>query len=118
MNNEFNEKVGDFYKTVSKPLADLAALNINTVTKLAQNPESKEIFEEIARAKKPEEYISAQIKLTQIAATEGMQYIQQACDIWLDALSQSGEVMKKNTREVREAGFKAATGNTERPSKL
>ena len=99
MNNrtEYNEKLGEFYKCVSAPLAALAELNLKTLGELAQK---NEIVETIAQAKTPEQIVNAQIKIAQTAARTGLTYVQQACEIWLDALSQTGDVINSNMRET------------------
>lgn len=97
MQAEFNEKLEEFFKSVNKPLADLSELNINTMNKWSKNMSA---FEKISHSKKPDELLNAQIELINTTAVEGIKYLQQACNIWLEALSKTSNNFSETAREM------------------
>ena len=83
MQRQFDDNWNKIYQCVSKPLADLAELNINTLTNWSKN---KGYFEELTQAKKPEDLLMAQMKLANIGQIEAMSYVKKAGDIWIKAV--------------------------------
>ncbi len=94
---DFNEKINEYYESIRKPWIELAELNMNAVSKLSKNTD---LLEKVLKAKKPEEFISAQIELTSAATLEGVKYIQEVSSIWIDTISQIGEKFTYTTREA------------------
>ena len=78
-------------------MADLAELNVNTMNIWVKNNAS---FDELMQAEKPEEPLTAQAKLANIASLEAIKYAQQACTIWMDAATQAGKVFTETLRET------------------
>jgi hypothetical protein len=113
MQTEINEKIGKLYECVSKPLTKITELNIATINKMANNTD---LLTEVTQAKKPEDFIAAQVKLASTAATEGLEYLQQLSAIWMETLSQTGTTFATAARDVHDT-TKKATENM-KPSKL
>jgi len=111
MQKEFTENLTKLYQCISKPIMDLAELNINTLNNITKNTNS---FEDLSQAKRPEDFISAQVKLANAACLEASKYTQKAMEIGLGAISETGKIwaesLNKATNKASDFA-KAATTN-------
>lgn len=105
MSNEFTEKFGQqmaaFYNCVSKPMMDLAALNVKTFNSNIAKATSH--ASEIANAKKPEDFMSVQMKLANETGELGLKYIQDVMSIVTDASSDLTNLSKRCATMATEA---------------
>lgn len=91
MNQEYFEKMGQFYKKLQKPMQDFAELNLQAVEEF-----KKVDFEEFFNAKKPEEVIELQIKAAVENGKKTLEYMQKSFDIFQkSALEVSKELKTK-----------------------
>lgn len=102
MQREFTENWNKLCQCVSKPMMDLAQLNINTLNNIVKNTDS---LDEFNHSKKPEDFISAQMKLANACALEATKYAQKAMEIGMNAIS---EANKTWTESCNKATTKAA----------
>lgn len=99
MQTDYTEKWADFYQSINRPFAELTELNISTFNKLTkENP----YIEDLVKAKKPEEFLSAQMKLANAASLETVRYMQQIYNIMLEATTQHSNTFKQNIKEATE----------------
>ncbi len=96
MQNQFAENWSKLCQTVSKPMIDMVELNINTLNNLTNTG----VFDKIAQAKKPEDFLAAQTELLNKASTEVSKYAQKACTIGLDAITQANKIWIDMFQEV------------------
>ncbi|MHB1946777.1 MAG: phasin family protein [Gammaproteobacteria bacterium] len=89
MRNEYVDTLSKIYQCVSKPMANLAELNINTFNNLTKNTI---ILQKFSQIKKPEDFLAAQMELINNASVEMTQYAQKACHIGLEAFSEGQKV--------------------------
>ena len=97
MHQEYAEKWQQFCEHLSKPIGELVDLNLRTINRWAKasNP-----FDEFVHAKKPEEFLSAQMRLASTAGLEAMRYGQEANAILLEAASNASKVFTDAFRET------------------
>lgn len=89
MRNEYTENWNKLCQCISKPLVDLAELNVDTLTNLTKNTHP---FEKISQAKKPDEFLAAQMELLNNASIEMTKYAQKAFNIGLEAVTESHKI--------------------------
>lgn len=89
MQKEYTENWNKLYQCVSKPMADMAELNINTLNNWTKN---SNLFDDLAQSKRPEEILSAQMKMANVACQEMTKYTQRALDIGMNAMSEAGKI--------------------------
>lgn len=102
--NPFTESMGEFCQCMTKPMADLTRLNIETFNHLAKNSDCIDSF---MQAKKPEDILSAQIKFVNAASLEAFKYMQTASAILMEAATQNGRMfteMAKESMKTQEMG--------------
>lgn len=97
MRNEFTEKWGDIYRSMSKPMVELTELNVKTLNRWAKNAEN---LEDILQAKKPDDMLAAQVKLANTAGLEVLKYTQEAAGILMEAASLAGKVFTDMMKET------------------
>lgn len=97
MRNEYVDSISKIYQCVTKPLANLTELNINTFNNLTKN---SAILEKFSHLKKPEDFLTAQMELMNKASVEMTQYAQKACDIGLEAFTESQKVLNDIFQET------------------
>lgn len=97
MQNEFIESFSKFSQVLAKPLSEITELNVNTLNNVVKNNSS---FEDLAKAKKPEDFIAAQTRLLNTTHTEVTKYIQEASAIWMDAASEINKTVTSLMRDV------------------
>lgn len=100
MQNPFTENLNKLYDTMSKPLSEFAELNMSTLNNAAKNTGH---FEELMQAKKPEDFLLAQMKLANIGYLEATSYAKKAGDIWLKAMEQFNAACTEMTRPATHA---------------
>lgn len=83
------ENLGKICQTVSKPMIEMTELNVNTLNNLTKNTNS---FEKLAQAKKPDDYLAAQMELINAASQEFTRYTQKACNIGLEAVTNANKI--------------------------
>lgn len=101
MQKEFTENMNKLYQTMTKPMAEMAELNLNTLNNLTKNSNA---FEDFTQSKRPEDLLSAQMKLMNTAYAELTKYTQKAMDIGMNALSEGGKIWNDLCRQ---SSFKA-----------
>ena len=101
MQNEYMENWTKLSQSLAKPIADLTELNVNTLNKLVKN----EALEDILQAKKPEDFLAAQVKLANAASMETIKHTQEACGILMNAATQTGKIVEDM---IRKAAVKSA----------
>lgn len=117
LNNEFTEKFGQqwaaFYNCMSKPMMDLAALNVKTFNNNMAKASTH--VNEILHARKPEEVMNIQMKLANETSELGLKYLQDVVSIVTDASSDLSNISKRYastaTEAAQAAGFKSANKN-------
>ena len=110
MQKEFTENLTKLYQCVSKPVIDLTELNINTLNNIAKSTNS---FEDLSQAKKPEDILSAQVKLANAACLEATRYTQKAMEIGLGAISEAGKIWAESfNKATNKASDFAKTATT------
>jgi len=97
MRNEYTENWSKLCQCAAKPIIDLAELNVTTLSNLTKNTNS---FEKFSTAKKPEEFLAAQMELLNNASVELTKYAQKACSIGLDAVSEGQKIWNDILRET------------------
>lgn len=97
MQRQYTDNWNKLNQCVSKPLAELAELNMNTLQNWSKNTGH---FEELTQAKKPEDFFMAQMKLANIGQLEAMSYVKKASDIWIKAIEQISETCSDVARET------------------
>jgi len=101
MTKDFTEQWSKLYQSSTKPLAEIAELNAKTLGKMAKNAE---YCNELLQAKKPEDFMAAQMKLANVAGLDAIRYAQDIYSICLESVSQSGKAF---TEYVKEASSRA-----------
>jgi Phasin protein len=96
MQNDYIESLTKLSQTLLKPITELTELNVTTLNKLAKS----DALEEITKAKKPEEFVAAQLKLYNAASLEAIKHTQEACGILLTAATQTGKVIEDILRKT------------------
>ncbi len=99
--SDFTEDWSKLCQSATKPLAELAELNVKTLGKIAKNAE---YFNELLQAKKPEDFVAAQMKLANVAGLDAIRYAQDAYSICLESATQAGKAF---TDYIRETSSKA-----------
>ena len=97
MQKEFTENLSKLHQVISKPMADLAELNVNTLTHLAKNTN---MFDEITQTKRPEDLLSTQMKIANAACLEMTKYTQKAMEIGMNAMSDASKVWTDVLRQT------------------
>src|SRR5579872_5288258 len=97
MQKEFTENLTKLYQFISKPIMDLAELNINTLNNIAKNTNS---FEEFSQAKRPDDILSAQVKFANVACQEASRYTQKALEIGIGAISETGRLWSESLNKA------------------
>ena len=110
MQKEFTENWSKLCQSMSKPMIDLTELNINTLNNLSRNTSA---FEELSQAKKPEEFMHANLKVANAAFIEATRYAQKALEIGLNAVSETGRIWSDSVNKAtnRAADFTKAKSN-------
>lgn len=88
MEKEFTENWNTFCQCIKKPIADLNELNLSILNDLAKT----NAFEAFSQAKKPEDFLSAQAKITKATCFEAAKYSQKMMEISLNAISNASKV--------------------------
>ncbi len=82
---DYTQKWTEYCQSLSKPIADITDLNVKTFNRLTKD---NGYLEEVLKAQKPEEFLSAQLRLANSAGLEAVKYMQEAYNIMLEAASQ------------------------------
>ena len=90
------ENLTKLSQSVIKPISDLTELNAKTLNNLAKN----EALEDVLQAKKPEEFISAQVKLINATGVEAIKHTQEAFGILMTAATQTGKILEEIIRKT------------------
>lgn len=108
MQKQFVENLNKLSQCVSKPMADIVELNVNTLSNWSKNTGS---FEELRQAKKPEDLLWTQMKLANIGQLEAASYVKKISDIWLNAIEQANEVYADMLHETTKASEAIKSGS-------
>jgi hypothetical protein len=96
MQNEYADTLTKLGQALVKPITELTELNANTLSKLAKS----EAYEDILKAKKPEEFLSAQVKLINAASVETIKHTQEAFGILVNAATQTNKILEEIMRKT------------------
>jgi hypothetical protein len=80
---DFSKQWSNVFQSINQPIKALTELNIKTFNKLLKN----DYLDNCIQAKKPEEFISAQVEWIKDVSSDAIKYGQEALKIWLDAVS-------------------------------
>ena len=97
MQKQFSENWNKLYQCVSKPISDIAQLNINTLSNWSKNTGT---FEELTQSKKPDDFLWTQMKLANMGHLETITYAKKVGDIWADAMTEINEICGEMLRET------------------
>ncbi|MDR3477254.1 MAG: phasin family protein [Gammaproteobacteria bacterium] len=96
MPNDYLENLTKLSQSLIKPMKDLTELNTKTLSRLAKN----ELLEDALKAKKPEEFLSAQTKLVNVACMESLKHTQEAFEILMNAATESNKIIEEIVRKA------------------
>lgn len=83
MQKDFNDQWNEFYRQcINKPITEITELNIRTWNNISKH---NDFFDKFFAARKWEDIVAAQMNAANIAGVEGLNYTQQAFNIWLNA---------------------------------
>lgn len=103
MQKQFTEQWTKLYQYISKPITEIAQLNINTLSNWSKNTGT---LEEFTQAKKFEDVLWTQMKLVNISHLETITYAKKIGDIWSDAINHvnelCGEMLRESTAQTSE----------------
>lgn len=99
MQKEFNDNLTKLYECVNQPMKEIAQLNAHVLTNWAKNTAA---IEELTQAKKPEDFLWAQMKLANANHMEAITYVKKIGDIWAQAIQQANEICGEMCRETSE----------------
>lgn len=112
---EYHDYWSKMYQSATKPLLQLAQLNIETLNNIMRNSLS---FEEWSQIKKPEDLFNAQMKAANSTFVETSKYSQRAMEIAQSAISNTAklysETMNQTSNKVSE--FTKHAGKHEKTS--
>lgn len=89
-------------QTMNKPITDLSQLNATTLSDIYS--ESSIWMNELAKAKRPEDLMNAQVKLAMKANSMMMEYVQQAVSIMTSATTDMSKNYSNYSNEVVKSG--------------
>lgn len=91
MQREYTQKWTEFCQSLNKPMAQITDLNLKTFNRLTKD---SGYLDELLKARKPEDLMSAQMRLANAAGIEAVKYWQEAYNIITEATSQNTEIFK------------------------
>lgn len=98
MQHEFIENWKKMSQSLSKPLIQLAELNINSFNNLAIK--NANLMEDAGELKKPEDWMSMQIKVMNSIYLEASKYAQKAIEIGLETASETSKIWSDTVNQT------------------
>lgn len=97
MQRQFAESWNKLNQCLTKPLTELAELNMNTLQNWSKNTGH---LDELMQIKKPEDLFTTQMKIAAIAQLEATSYLKKASDICTKAIEEMCETYSDVARET------------------
>jgi hypothetical protein len=97
MNAKSAEMLGSFSENMNKQIAKLTELNTRALGKVTQRTE---LLNGLIQAKKPEDFIAVQMKLSATTAADTIQYLQELSGILLEGVSHTTQQTSANASQA------------------